>query len=176
MPQPIPHRADIKPFNNRPRIILERPKLAALIGAIAAEWGTIDDCLVGIYDTAVSHPGGVARAVNPVNVAVFEELGALNPRLDIIETVLKMRLPSLSEKFAGLRKALRKSAGERAKFVHQNWSVSDDFPDDLCVARGDGNVRYQEYDFTQALDRAVEMRKQVQDFLVESAHAPRVAT
>ena len=168
MPQPIPFKQDAQGFRSFPKVLLERQRLAALIGTIAAEWGYIDHMLVQIYDAALSHPGGMYRSVNPVNVAVFETLGALGPRLDIIERVLKMRAPKLiADKFVQMRKDIRKSAGERAFYVHANWSISDDFPNDLIITSGQGNVRYQEHDFLQALDRMVAMRLTIHHFYME---------
>ena len=75
-------------------------------------------------------------------MAVFGTLGALGPRLDIIERVLKMRAPKpISDKFVEMRKGIRNSAGERAFYVHANWSISDDFPNDLVITSGQGIVR-----------------------------------
>ena len=165
MPQPVPFKQDAQGFRSFPRVLLERQRLAALIGAIAAEWGYIDHMLVQIFDAAVSHPGGKYRHVNPVNVAVFETLGALRPKLDIIERVLRMRVPKpIADKFVQMRKDIRKSAGERAFYVHASWSISDDFPNDLIITSGQGNVRYQEHDFLQTLDRMVAMRLTVHNF------------
>jgi hypothetical protein len=176
MPQPIPFRQGAAGIVSTPQCILQRLKLAALIGALGAEWGEVDQMLVWTYDALISHDGGVVRAANPVNIAVFETLGALNSRLDIIQSVIKIRTPSLFEEFIPLRKFIRDRAGERGKYVHGHWAISDDFPDDLIVTSGAGNVRYQEHDFKQALDRATEVRVKVLDFHIRACYAPRSGT
>lgn len=175
MPQPIHFRENASGFRSFPKVVLERPDLAALLGAIAAEWGYIDRALVSIYEIALGDHEPFGHGVNAVHQEVFETLIAINTRLEIISRVLKARVPEpVPSRFSDLCIVLRARAGERARYVHANWSISEDFPDDLIVTGRDGNFRYQRHDFEQVLERTVDIRTKIHGFIIEVAHAPRL--
>jgi hypothetical protein len=74
MPQPIKTVRGLA-ARGGPKIILERPKLAALLGAISAEWGDVDTLFSSIFNLitfAKFIPMG-AHSRSALSSAIFEQ-------------------------------------------------------------------------------------------------------
>jgi len=169
MPQPV-KRKDMK-GRGGPKIVLERPRLAALIGAIASEWGSIDDDLGEIFDMLTTgsptpqpwHSGSAVAAV------VFSKFTSLGSKLDVIRSVASLRLSAEDVgEFGELSEKLRRLAKERNKIVHAKWLISDEYPDDLLAVSAGHWLRYTEKYFEEVLNRAVAVKGAVRDFLMLS--------
>lgn len=175
MPQPV--RVIQGTATAKPKVVLDRPKLAALIGALAAEWGFIDRTLADTFNLigfAKPVPVG-AHATDPLAAAVFDALISLPTRLAALQAVVKLRLPDAEvEDFEKIAKELRRRAIERAEYIHSSWNISSDYPDDLIVIQPDGTwVRYTEKCFHAALDRTLAIRGRLIDFCVRTAGMPK---
>lgn len=173
MPQPI-HKIGAS-YTTSPKILLERPKLATLIGAIACEWAYVEQCLLDIFDRAQSPSAGVAHARDPVALAIFDTIIAYAARIDLIETVLRLCVPSKAADFTGKKAELRKAYASRNLVVHTSWNICADYPDDLILLEIDGKaIRYTEGDFWDTLERITVIRIWIHDFLIAVGHAPKV--
>lgn len=172
MPQPI--RTQGGAYRGSPKHLLERPKIAALIGTIACEWAYIEQTLRCIFDVAQSPSMGMVQPSDPVAVAVFATIMSFPPKIDLIETVLRLCVPTVAIDFSSMRPDLRKAYGCRNLAVHTSWQLSDAHPDDLIMVEIDGTaVRYTERDFTDMLDRLVPIRNRVHDFQITVSCAPK---
>lgn len=169
MPQPV-KRKDMK-GRSGPKIVLERPRLAALIGAIASEWGAIDDDLGEIFDVLTTgtptpqprHSGSEVAAI------VFSKFISLSAKLDVIRSVVGLRLTARNVgEFEELSRRMRKCAIERNKVIHARWMISDEFRDDLLTESAGHWLRYTEKYLEEVLDRTVALKGSVRDFLMLS--------
>ncbi len=173
MPQPI-HKPGMA-YRASPQHLLERPKLAALIGTIAAEWGYIDRSLITLFERANSS----TPYKDEVAVTVFDALSNLSLRLDLMEKILKLRVSAdLVCEFQGLRIEIGKRSRERNMVVHASWSITDDLPDDLVSIDNVTGVatRYTEHDLKQTLDRITMVRNKLNDYVVRVANAPKCSS
>jgi hypothetical protein len=171
MPQPIRKDERIA-VHHFPRCLLERPKLAVLIGTVAAEWGYIDGCLVDTYERAISDQMGR----DAVAVSVMETLSSLALKLQLIIKVLQMRVPKeLCDHFAmNVAPLLRNGSKERGRLLHGDWGTSDDYPNDLILKEASGRLlRYTEKDLRDTLDRITPIRNAANDMVIKTHHAPK---
>lgn len=174
MPYPIKETG----FGSRqsPKVLLERPYLATLIGAIAGEWGSIDAMLSQIFNFAsYSISKGGAQQMDPMATALFANLVSTSAKTDLIKTAISLRVPSLAEEFEKLAKTTRKVSGTRNGVVHASWHTSDQYPDDLITHDLDGNaIRYSKKCLEEILERVTAARNRVNDFSIKVSHAPKV--
>lgn len=160
-----------------PKIILERPKLAALIGAIAAEWGDIDNLLADIFNfVSLSRPIPIgAHSRSDLAHAIFDNLVAFPIRIEVIASVMKLRMTlEIQDEFFALAQQIRRKASERNDLIHARWHICDKYPDDLIQIENGEWIRYTENDLTDRLNRSVQMTMCVSDFSIKVAHAPKL--
>ena len=116
--------------------LLERPRCAALIGAIVGEAAHIDRVLLQLFGSLVSG----SWSLDPVAPVVFEEVTALDPRLELIAAVLARRYPGdLGLEFHKLKRKVRKGVGWRNRVAHTAWHVSGQYPEDLIAIEPAGD-------------------------------------
>ena len=169
MPQPITSPGGA--YRAFPKHVLERPKLAALLGAIAAQWGFVDRSLLDIFERATSK----SFHRDEVATTIFDTLGAQGPKLDLIERMIELRLPDeTKKKWKAIRKMIRDRSGERNPLIHGAWNISDAHPHELILLKVSGQaILYTERDFVEILDRVVELSNSVNDFVIEVANAKK---
>ena len=174
----MPHPITMPGLGSRqgPKILLERPHLAMLIGAIAGEWGSIDATLSQIFNFAsYSIYKGGAQQMDPMATALFANLVATSAKTDLIKTAIKLRVPSLVEEFEKLTKTTRKVSGTRNSVVHASWHTSDQYPDDLITYDLNGNaIRYTKKCLEEILEQVTAARNKVNDFSITISHAPKL--
>lgn len=159
-----------------PKIVLERPDLAKLIGAIAAEWGSIDALLESIFNSAsLAKRTPHGQIDSELATLIFEELTTYRAKTSLIGRILTMRYDSdLLDEFRLIEKSLNKKASERAKIIHASWYICEKYPNDLLSLRSFNDwFLYTEKDFLEALDRAVEVERRLVDFSLMVASAER---
>lgn len=156
-----------------PKIILERPKIAALIGAIAAEWGDVDELLLCIFNYltfAKPIPVG-AHSSSPLSAAIFGKFVSTGNKCEMIDSLLALRAPSKRDEFALIKSDLLSKSRERGTLVHSAWSVCDDYPEDLIFFGKNGEwIKYTEKCFSASLDRFSAVRASTQDFFIGLSH------
>jgi hypothetical protein len=124
MPQPIPPGKQCS-LDFRRNAVLERPKLAPYIGAIAMHWNEIESRL-GVF--LASLMGGEAKTIVRVYLALQTDGG----RKATLDTVTSLKLPAADlQKFQEIRKTIGGRYSERNKAVHGSWGISPEYPDDL---------------------------------------------
>lgn len=162
-----------------PRVILERPRLAALLGAIAAEWGDVDNIFSDIFNLATFAtfiPIG-AHSRSTLSSAIFDQsFTSYRAKIDVLKRVLAIRYAKIFyDEFENLTNDLRRKAQERNRLVHAGWKICDKYPADLLQIRDERWIRYTERDFTNALDSSVLIRNALNDFFIKLSHTERLA-
>ncbi|QFY61556.1 hypothetical protein FZ934_14800 [Rhizobium grahamii] len=180
MPHQIKDAAQRKlAFRGYPKVLLDRPKLAALIGAMAANWGEIDETIKFLFGAAAhsDHQNG-GLTIDPIAGVVFgsiEHLG-LATRLDVIKAIIPCRLGrEYVAEFSDIAAEIRKRNPERNDVIHASWNICDEYPDDLILLRDGQPYRYTFADLNDRLERAVATRNRLWDFAIKVANAPKIA-
>ena len=132
------------------RVLLERPRLAQLLGAITGEWGRIDNTLIELYvfasvgKTYFSDPDSEPG----IRHAAFDRITSFRGRCDVISEILKMRrLNAIKDEFDKCAQNSAKVLRRRNLIVHANWFISADYPNDLLRKHRERFTRYTEKDF-----------------------------
>ncbi|MBL4872771.1 MAG: hypothetical protein JKY41_05095 [Rhodobacteraceae bacterium] len=175
MPHPIRNLKG-RAARGGPKIVLERPELAKLMGAIAAEWGSIDNILAGIFNvvTLAKYIPVGAHSRSEMANGIFQNFISIRSRTDLIAQMIQLRLDEgIQKEFTDLTKSMTKKIKERNNLVHTEWQVCDDFPDDLIKTTSKGWVRFTENDLTEMLEQHCNMRNQMQDFFIKVSHADK---
>ena len=73
---------------NGAKFILERPKLAALLGAVAAEWASLESGILDVYSflmgVSLPRPPGPEVVSHQAAFQVFDTLETLHLRLELL--------------------------------------------------------------------------------------------
>ena len=177
MPQPIRVLVGLS-ARGGPKIILERPKLAALLGAISAEWGDIDtifSCIFNLITFAKFIPIG-AHSRSAFSSAVFEQsFTSYKSKIEVIKRIIKLRYSKdILNEFERLTTVLLDKAPQRNKLIHCTWQICDDYPEDLIQIPNQKWMRYTERDFNDTLNQSVQIRNDLNDFFVKLSHSQRL--
>jgi hypothetical protein len=148
-----------------PKQLLERPRCAALIGAIVGEAAHIDRVLLQLFGSLISG----SRSFDPVAPVVFEEVTALDPRLELVAAVLARRHPgNLGLEFHKLKRKVRKGVGWRNRVAHAAWHLSEQYPEDLIAIEPAGDwTLCTAADLHRILQVVTTTRVKLQDFHVK---------
>jgi hypothetical protein len=164
MPQPVLKAQSSHYY--KPKIVLERPELAAGIGLVAAEWGALEEHLLTMCTFNIFTWDAAGVAAKEMTEFVLSQIDSLRARLDLVESILEKRLPAafLGE-WQKIAREVRKRANERNRVVHGHWHASFYFPNDLILRKFDDDpLRYTVKDFTEIADRIIATSNQVQSF------------
>ena len=177
MPQPIKAVQGLS-ARGGPKIILERPKLAALLGAISAEWGDIDTLFSDIFNLitfAKFIPIG-AHSRSALSSAVFDQsFTSYKSKIEVIKRIIKLRYSkNILDEFEKLTTDIRKKAKQRNELIHCTWQVCDKYPEDLIQIPNQRWIRYTERDFNSTLNRSVLIRNALNDFFIKLSHSQRL--
>lgn len=166
MPQPFGKKSPT--LTAHPKHLLERPRMAALLGTISSETGQIDRMLLSLFGSLLSG-GPIIDSTAPM---VFDAVPALTTRLALIhEAIYRRKGKDSAEEFSLIAKQIRKVAIERNKLVHAAWNLAKEYPDDLIMTVPDlPSIRYTEKDFQQTLDRIIVAQSMLRDFLVKTVN------
>jgi hypothetical protein len=166
MPQPLYPQPPDGVFSYRPRALISlRPGHAAGIGAVAAEWAALEECLTLAMVRsllAFSEEGAYSIATT-----TLETIESPSTRLDVIAALLKIHAAKADFDFFAntLRPEIHKRAGERHRILQSIWYVDDRYPDHI-IARLDGRyVKYNVHDITEVADRIVSTANSVREFV-----------
>jgi hypothetical protein len=156
-------------FSNRN--VLERPQLAALLGAISAEWAAMEGDLVEIYATVMGYgyiriPKTLEEGMipyHPVALQIFEAVETRHHRILLLSRLIKWIFPEFVDEFKDkIIPAINLAAKSRNKFEHARWGLCDKYPNALIHVPILGKfVAYYESDFNESLDRIVNARHMV---------------
>ncbi len=157
-----------------PRVVLERPTLAALLGGIACEWAVLESKLMYLYaylmGVYLPRVEGFEPPIHPVALQVFDTLETTRHRTELLR-----KLGDWVLKDDGLKKdlddtvlaAIRQAAKLRNNAVHSVWGVAKEYPDALINVPTFGHkLAYVEADFQEAIDRIIEAHKALGQFEV----------
>jgi hypothetical protein len=123
------------------RSTLERPKCAALLGAICAEWSNAESFLGELYGRLLfgdfaGYPedqmGGLAA------YAAFDKVTSVKTRIAMLNVTAKERgiFPEpILKRFAALLKNVQSAGDDRITAAHGKWGVCDDLTTALVWTR-----------------------------------------
>lgn len=142
--------------------MLERPKLATLIGVIAGEWAYLEADLAFLYCILISGtiqpiPPDLLRGPHMLGLQIYEVLENTQKRIELLkslaEHVLANNEPLLGHIKETLLPEIRRAAKRRNTILHAVWGVSDVYPDALLYIPASAKwMVYKESDFNEAID------------------------
>ena len=160
MPQPV-NQPGAKPH----KLMLERPNLGARIAAIAAQWTQVEirmaELLAAAFGSSeVTEDGAHMISRNWIALTAIREVSNIRGRMDIMDatlgSVLDQNNSTLFPEWTALKEDLFKRGRERNDVVHGDWSISDQYPDDIILEERKGRyMRYTAQDLDNMLDRIV---------------------
>lgn len=154
-------------------IILERPDMSALLGAVCATWGSIDNILFDIFNLitfSVQIPVG-AHSKEKMSEIVFSSLRSYPAQKDLIEKILKYKYqPEVLERFIKVNEIIKKKSKGRNVLVHSEWQISDTYPEDLIITGSPEWTRYTKKCFEQILNESIIARNEINDFFIYLSH------
>lgn len=181
MPQPFDPNKARHNIVDRSCGLLNRPRCAALIAAVASEWTRIEHALADLIGatTGVSHPVHIdglqtnmwRTEPNIGAQATFRAAETIHAKITAFERAWEaIGFPEhLKDMREDLFKNLRARARERNQIVHAVWCFVDDYPED--VLRKDHStetfVRYTPQDLRQIITRLVELQNCLFEFHVQ---------
>lgn len=157
-------------------MILERPSLAALLGAVAAEWALLENWVMHLYayllGVYLPRVPGFEPPIHPVALQVFDTLETQRLRLDLLKKLAGWVLKDpalLKELNTVVIESIRKAAKLRNTLLHSQWGVAAEYPDALVLLPTFGHqMAYEEADFQEAIDRIIDARKSIGAFTVKA--------
>jgi hypothetical protein len=122
--------------------VLRRPRLAALLGAIASEWSLMEETVADFYAYLLGL--SIPRAVQPLGTlrswpmeiagyAIFQSIIDTNRRIILLKQLAALRIHDggVLEEVDVVMTLFRRAATKRNEFLHGTWGVSDDYPNHL---------------------------------------------
>src|SRR5262249_48611259 len=153
-------RPDVTRFRAGPKILLDRPRMASLLGVVVSAWSTLEEQMAMLYGhllglrLPIPVPPGYKPPNDPLGRQIFDVLETLRHRLELLEAIAKWtfdRHPALLKRLQGeVFPAIRNAAKLRNAIVHGVWQIADEYPDALIL---DHRLVYEESDFNEAVDR-----------------------
>lgn len=158
------------------RQILQRPSLAALLGAVAAEWASLESWVMNLYaflmGVYLPRMPGFEPPIHPVALQVFDTLETQRLRLELLRKLANwiIKDPALLEELDKVViDSIRKAAKLRNTLVHGQWGIAAEYPDALILLPTFGHqLAYHESDFNEAIDKIIDARKLVGSFHVKA--------
>lgn len=142
-----------------PRVLLQRPELAALIGCICADWAYVEDSLAAFYGHLMGvylpeYPGFEPPS-HPVALQVMDELQSVHAKVSLVKKLAGWIIKDENlklETFSVLDK-LRKAGEGRNMVAHGVWGICKTEPDALIlISRVKGELVYKKQDFERVLE------------------------
>ncbi|MEP0546007.1 MAG: hypothetical protein ABJF88_03680 [Rhodothermales bacterium] len=149
-----------------PRMILQRPQMAALLGTVAAEWSLLERWITSLYaylmGVYLPRTPGFFPPVHPVALQVFDTLQTLHLRLELLTKLADwvVKDDGLREELKGpVVASIRRAAKDRNKWVHAQWGIAPEYPDSLIFMPTFGHqLVVSESDLNEAIDRIIGAR------------------
>ena len=156
----------------RPRVLLERPALASLLGVVSSEWSRLDSEIMFLYAYLMGRYlpqiPGFTPPLHPVAFQVFDTLETQRLRLELLSKLAKWIVKDeklLAELETVVITEIKKASKLRNTLVHANWGVAEEYPNGLILMPTFGrHLVYEEADFNEAIDRILEAREKSKDF------------
>lgn len=118
--------------------VLMNPEVSAYLAAISNAWALVEAHLANFIEYMVSEPilTDTNRAIDPLGMELFKEYKNVNQRLDLLKTILRLRLTpdeyaEIKDELQGLRGALLAAAEKRNDYIHSIYGYSEEQPDVL---------------------------------------------
>jgi hypothetical protein len=160
--------------------VLRRPRLAALLGAIASEWSLMEEAVADFYAYLLGL--SIPRAVQPIGTvrtwpmeiagyAIFQSIVDTNRRITLLKQLAAIRIHDggVLEEIDVVMKLFKRAATKRNEFIHGTWGVSDDYPEHLIrtphvALKNEKPQPFGERQFTDALEQIEFARVRLSQF------------
>ena len=153
----------------RPRLLMEFPEHAARIGLISAEWTALENELAHTVAFSLFAFSSSERGAQKITTTVLGAIDSLAARLDMIEAILKPRIPEdWYLRFVNdIKPELRRRARERNRIVHGHWQACSKYPKDLILGTFDEDpMRYTTNCLDDIADRINQTLNSVATYLM----------
>jgi hypothetical protein len=147
------------PTSFGPKIVLQRPKLASLLGCVASEWSLLEQDVIFLYAILMGRYlptfEGCSLPLHPVGLQIFDAIETTHTRMELLRKLSSYVLREssfVSDVEGTVIPSIRKAAKQRNKLVHGNWGISGEYPDSLIYSPVFGDkLVYEERDFDEAI-------------------------
>lgn len=161
-----------------PKIMLRYPKHAAIIGGIAATFGTIDNILEEIFSIAafgaINRGGG--HILSPLAAPILKRK-SIREKRNLISEIMKLSYSEpANEMISQIFKHLDQTAEHRNAIIHSTWHESSHFEDVLFAEAKGGYYEYPIEEFQRIYDYSVYVRSNLWDFRIWLFTVPRIST
>lgn len=157
-------------------MVLQRHALAALLGAVTAEWALLEGHVMHLYaylmGVYLPRSPGYEPPIHPVALQVFDTLETLRLRMNLLRKLGSWVLKSealereLNETVIG---SIERASKMRNSMLHAKWGIAPEYPDALILLPTFGHpMVYSEGDFQEAIDRIAEARSQLGQFEIKA--------
>ena len=166
-------------FSHGPKTVLQRPELAVLIGAIAAEWSLVEfhhaelyALLIGSRLPAIPFDDRKSMAsislippsapifapLDDLAIQIFERIPPVQQRIKLVEDLADRQLAQHADALAKLKNVIHdkilKTSTRRNDIVHGLWGVASAYPNELLLIEPfKPKMVYGKSDFQEVLDR-----------------------
>lgn len=173
-PRPLPPNSQCRGGS---AIILERPRCAALIGAIVTEWSNAESMLSSYYGQLLFGPTLNNVPIHPgawMAMESFDTIISFGQRRTMLLVAARRRNLFTSDEIGQLDlaiKKLQKSSDDRVIAAHGRWFICDALPDSVVWMKGLGMVDdawvYDDVVFTGQLNRIIQRSVELQMLFYE---------
>lgn len=131
-PGPLPFKSSMTSYGLH-QTILQRPKCAEAIGAIAVDWVETENLLATIYSQLIFGMSPVSLGGEGIALESFMLIPNIHTKLTILREAAKYRFKdsALIVRFYAALQAIQDAGDERNKIMHGSWALSDREPDKL---------------------------------------------
>lgn len=157
-----------------PRILLERPDLAALIGCICSDWANVEDLLGTLYGNLMGvylpTTPGAEPALHPVARQIFSEINTIHSRVNLVKKLAAWVIRDEDKKTEMLKVLDEiKNAGKgRNKVAHGIWGICESESDALIYTPDFGHkMIYKKSDFEEILSKIHEAQAKLRRVLYQ---------
>ena|SRR5579863_3300484 len=181
MPKPLPKGTE---WNTGPKMALQRPECAKLLGAIVVEMSLLEASLAIAYADIATWPNVKPEGTLEQYIAIesFEAIASLSQKRAILINALRRRGidKAVVDDYSGLLHQIQDLYSKRSKSAHGRWVVADTLPNSLIHIRN--AARYSEAevydlaDFEEILDEISTVGSRVQRFFFDVIRPSLAAT
>ncbi len=176
MPQPLVEGCQLE---YRPMLLKDRPERAMGIALVAAEWAALENHLIQLFKFCLFALQGESQTSGQIAQTAWENIGNLNTRLDLLESIARQRIPlDLLQEFKDtIKPEIRRRSIERNRVVHGHWHLCDKYPDDVILESYEPSrrLRYNVHDFDDIAARIISTSNLLATFWLGKV-SPRLST
>jgi hypothetical protein len=122
-------------------LAFDRPQCAALIGAIAMAWSSVEQTLALYFSLFVNGMGGWSGVEHTIALEAFDSVDSFRQKQELLLVAARRRFNGelVDELDRLLKKRIWKAGTRRNSIIHGRWFISDRYPDALIHVKRIGS-------------------------------------